>query len=1027
MDTPTQLVQQILFSLDRLADSNGHHEYEKICFAFARRRISINLLPATGPVSAGGDQGRDGESFWSNLANEGHATSVHFATVSNERVALACTIQRAGVPSKIRSDIESITSRGTPVARILYFTLTPIPLAKRHELIAEARSNHEIDLEIIDGPAMAEHLSDPDLFWIASEYLKLSSALAPERDDGEDELPDWYIRDRDYWRARTEPPRTMGDLVNLRDVLRHATFHEDAHGDIGDWIAKMREALQSDAPREVQMRARYEIAVATLRGTGSMVAADAIFQEFFRSIATDGEDLALLEDAVILLQYGYGARLRGNTGITMAELDLTYARLQTHIRAMLERGPFPNANALLLALDVRLAFFQEYPSEIPERIDGLIDPRDSVRVVLDAYQAGQPVPARATSFPLRDLDEGMASLVELLATLPSAPLFPIEHTAEMFEMLTLSLAEHPQYEVIRDGLDEAVARAGGDERKAERAQARAIAFADSGQLLRALAEVHEAKIGWWHGETIDESIPMMLLAASIYEELGLYFAAKLHAYGAAVAANTAQQTGTRRFLPQALAIAAINDSKSGNWCSASRLLRVALLAHNEYAEDATKLDPESSLAESLRREALALHVARTLAPEYEPFMLTGAHRMGTGSLLDDMAGQCLDEEPATLDGLIAKMDIEGLGRPFGDAGQVRELRWAAFGSTWTVRCRNTRLDVLAAERLVSGIQIIQAELALVDAVWVRADVHVEVKTDARARPADEEKLEHIPDNAASRWVVHLEPGDSVQEDRALIDLVTDASLLLLQNSLLDRERFLSLVDDAFAKGLGHKLSGGRPYDEAAGLLGEDEYELMNTLPAGPVGSVLPPIAYAGHPELAPKTGLSKWYDHDDALKNISRRYERTYPIGRLTIPRLARTEEAAVVLRQFRDDGWLDWQLIMAITNVIGNARPGWEGLRLYVDSPPADRQRAGDLMRREELDSDPQLDSSEFSREKLQPLLAFAALLTLDSYGLHSNTSTPNSDAVLKVLRERFNFGTDDAEHDDILATGDRTSLPGA
>jgi hypothetical protein len=1018
MENPPQLVQQILFSLDRLADGNGHHEYEKICFAFARRRISINLLPATGPVSAGGDQGRDAESFWSNLVNEIPTTSVHVATVSSERVAVACTIQKTGIPSKISSDLLSITSQGTPVARVLYFTVAPVPVAKRHELIAEARSEHNVELEIFDGPALAEHLADPDLFWIAAEYLKLSASLAPARDDDGGPLPSWYIRDRDYWRARTEPGRTMGDLVSLRDVLRHATYHEQARGDLGDWIAKMRELLVIDGVAEVQMRARYEIAVATLRGTGTLHAADPLMREFFQSITETEADLPLLEDASVLLQYGYGSRLRSATDITMPELDNYYNSLRAHIHAALADSPYLNAKALLLAIDVRLAFFQEYPSDLPERIEGLRDPRDTLRLVLDAYDADEQVPAQTTAFPMRDLDGGMASLAALLDILPSAPLFPIEHTAEMFEMLTLSLADHPDYARHRDGLDEAVARAGGDASKAERAHVRAIAFATAGQLLRALAEVHEAKIGWRHGETIEDSIPMMLLAASIYEHLGLFFAAKLHAFAAAVAANGAQQTDLRRFVPQAIAVAAINDFKAGNWCSASQLVRVTLLAQNAYGEDPTNVDRHAYLAEALQREAFALHVANTLAPDYEAFIRNTAQSLGVETLLEDMASELVHDDRWTIETLVQGLDRQGLGRPFADTGDMREIRWSAFGATWTVQSRNTRPDTLAAERLASGIQIIQAELALADAVWLPANIHIEVKTDLVEGSADVENLERVPDNDTSRWIVRLAPGDRVQENRALADLVTDASLLLLDNSLLTREKFLALVNDAFARGLGHKLSGGRPYDEAADFLRDEDYDNMASLPPGPLGEGITRDTHPEHPELALRTDLSAWYDHDETNENIERRYRRMTPIGRLTIPRLAASEDSAAVLRQLRDEGWLDWQLIMAITNIIGNARPGWEGLRVAADSPPEVRERAAALMRREELDTDPQLGTEDFTREKLLDALEFTALLTLPSYGLHLNTPTPNTTAVLNVLRERFEFGSTDTEHDDLLAS---------
>ena len=37
--------------------------FERLAFELARLRVASNLLPATGPVQAGGDQGRDFESY----------------------------------------------------------------------------------------------------------------------------------------------------------------------------------------------------------------------------------------------------------------------------------------------------------------------------------------------------------------------------------------------------------------------------------------------------------------------------------------------------------------------------------------------------------------------------------------------------------------------------------------------------------------------------------------------------------------------------------------------------------------------------------------------------------------------------------------------------------------------------------------------------------------------------------------------------------------------------------------------------
>ena len=79
MDSPTQLATQIRFHLETLGETNAHHPFEQLCLGLTRRRIVSNVIPATGPVSAGGDGGRDAESFWSVLARELPQTSLFTA------------------------------------------------------------------------------------------------------------------------------------------------------------------------------------------------------------------------------------------------------------------------------------------------------------------------------------------------------------------------------------------------------------------------------------------------------------------------------------------------------------------------------------------------------------------------------------------------------------------------------------------------------------------------------------------------------------------------------------------------------------------------------------------------------------------------------------------------------------------------------------------------------------------------------------------------------------------------------------
>ena len=84
------VIQQVRFGIQCLNERNGHHEFEDACRHFARLRITLNILPATGPVGAGGDQGRDLETFRTFIHGLG---ANKFAGIGDgKRLAFACSL-----------------------------------------------------------------------------------------------------------------------------------------------------------------------------------------------------------------------------------------------------------------------------------------------------------------------------------------------------------------------------------------------------------------------------------------------------------------------------------------------------------------------------------------------------------------------------------------------------------------------------------------------------------------------------------------------------------------------------------------------------------------------------------------------------------------------------------------------------------------------------------------------------------------------------------------------------------------------
>jgi hypothetical protein len=174
--TPDVVAQQIRFALFRLRSRNAHHLFEEVCRHFATARISRNIIPATGPVAAGGDQGRDFETFRS-FINE-HLSNAFITIEHNRPVVFACTLQVDDLATKIKDDI-ALIAEGAPTEAVYAFCEADVVVSRRHKLITWAKREHGIALEIIDGNALAEQLAQADVFWIAERFLAVPSDLRP--------------------------------------------------------------------------------------------------------------------------------------------------------------------------------------------------------------------------------------------------------------------------------------------------------------------------------------------------------------------------------------------------------------------------------------------------------------------------------------------------------------------------------------------------------------------------------------------------------------------------------------------------------------------------------------------------------------------------------------------------------------------------------------------------------------------------------------------------------------------------------
>jgi tetratricopeptide (TPR) repeat protein len=165
--------KEIIFDqLQRLKSRNLHHGFEDLCVDLAMETVYPHICPATGPVSAGGDQGRDFDTY--PILSDANSSLIGFSDGSEVRSTFACTTEAAkSLRSKIRKDVKKIVSAGQPVERIYYYCAEALAVGYRNTLVEKTKKTHGVELCILDGWAIALELTRPQREWICRRHLAL--------------------------------------------------------------------------------------------------------------------------------------------------------------------------------------------------------------------------------------------------------------------------------------------------------------------------------------------------------------------------------------------------------------------------------------------------------------------------------------------------------------------------------------------------------------------------------------------------------------------------------------------------------------------------------------------------------------------------------------------------------------------------------------------------------------------------------------------------------------------------------------
>ena len=977
MNNRYQLRQYIRFQLEQMSAKNEHHLFEELAFELARQTVSRRLVPATGPVQAGGDQGRDFESFRTYLASSPIASSVAAGTDGDDVLVFGCTLDKK-LEAKIKGDIKTMCGSDPNPDAIFYYAVPDLAVAKRHELQAWTRKQYSAELEVFDGQAIANLLAEPEHFWIAEQFLGVPAEMYPPIEaDGE------YERLKERWFEGIREIANQADLFEVKRGLRKATFKSELKPDLGKWLSLM-EGVARFQEGPIQRRAFYEIAVAQLRGRGRLDPAKWAVELFFESFAKEEYPAANeVEDATLLGSYAVSAFRRGEFS-----------------------GPLEKA----------LAWADQARTAIDRSLAGRHNDGSRFRLLLvrghldfDYAAADETEDGRA---------ETLLKYWELAMDIAeTSPFADAGALADLLEMVIPVIGDHPRFRALADRVDALVSERGGKAAGADQSRKRALKYLEGGRLTLAIDQLQRVKEGWFTAETMRGSVLAMLQLAEAYLELHLPLAARYYAAAAIYSIAHSPGDELRPLMSGAAFLFTNTYLLNGEGLSYMAAAGRAAEIHMTFTADPEELEEQPGFSAAIVQTSQMRAMIAAAAPE----LLTHADAILDAWSIDSQYGEAIrkmsGEKPwsvmsiAEIEGMLAEQAGQGL---FNDLGDRLRFQWHALGINWSIEADAiSRID---AERIGAALQIALVDLSDEDLLIIPGDVHIRVEVGGTAPPS----MRQLPDNGVLRFVIAL-PEQAEANDEAARTMAMVATMIV-QATAMPFDDYRIVLEAKMKRGLTARAFWVQPVGR---LLQDVRSLLLGDLPDITVENqptLARPLPLA-HADLAWRDGPAPGYSKERAQLALNNRYSRTAAVAQAIVPQLMANPASRDTLEDQHRRGLPDWQLINAIFNFALNASMEAELGGPLLGGTPDHGGVMRRAMERIEAGDIPRIDPAKFDAAFVKFQMDLNVIATLKGWGLEIHRQTPDSAAIQRFLDARYNNSSDDIPHVDHFGWGSSTS----
>ena len=537
---------------------------------------------------------------------------------------------------------------------------------------------------------------------------------------------------------------------------------------------------------------------------------------------------------------------------------------------------------------------------------------------------------------------------------------------------------------------------------------------DSTHILKALNCFHKVK-NLWHQQETKEGLILAILAISrLYAVMGLNLAAK---YYAVAGCWICFQSGDRNLLKHVITSLGMifhSDFRQGALLNAINNFRYFIRARDQFNPHPITLGKEKMVAQVLGDFSVTLFCLEKISNQYEKLIeielndLQQNMKEGISALVEKF-----NDDYGHDDKFNKFIQSQFIDSPGNDVGDHRNIQFYALGSLWKISFENSYEVNSIAEEFCAMLQTMLAEISLSisDFHFLKTTIDIEIEIVEKNK-----EPQQIPTNKEYKWKVFLEYSDSPQPEEIHLSsgkVLTTLYFILNEISLLIKDEFKDSFQKLFSEDdLSSKLMVANSYQRMyRSLFSEADFKKMELANYQNVN--LDVKFPKENIFLKWKKHISPKYNEAKSIVHIQSRYQSYEKTMYLTLQKLEENSDFKEYIKVLRSQGWLDWQIIMTMSNFIVDYKSELKlkSLTFKTDEELVNRKRQiiSDFVNLDEKDFAVEFPLSAFQTEGFFLQLKWLPIYTLESFGLQMKSRYPNFDAVKEFLDIRFRLNLDE------------------